>query len=149
MRARPRSGYWRSRISKAFIVQHALTLGQDYSLIYMLFPMDETLFVPDLIARLAAEKNVQSQKSLLLALWYAATPAGRAAIKAFADRQGDHPESAAYAKTLLDRKAGLFAFSLSSAQSLREERRKVMQRPISEEALMEFDKLTASLIAKQ
>jgi hypothetical protein len=86
--------------------------------------MDETLFVPDLIARLAAEKNVQSQKSLLLALWYAATPAGRAAIKAFADRQGDHPESAAYAKTLLDRKAGLFAFRLSSAQSLREERRK-------------------------
>jgi hypothetical protein len=38
---------------------------------------------------------------------------------------------------------------LSSVQSLREERRKVMQRPISDEALIEFDKLTSSLIAKQ
>jgi hypothetical protein len=134
---------------KAFIPQHALTLGQDYALIYMLFPMDETQFVPDLAARLATESNVRSQKSLLLALWYTVTPAGSAAIKAFASRPGDRSEATTYAKTLMDRKAGLFSFSLSSAQSLREERRKVMQRPISDEALIEFDKLTSSLIAKQ
>src|SRR5262249_2570714 len=107
---------------KAFIPQHVLTLGQDYSLICMLFPMEEALFVPDLATRLAAESNVQTQKSLLLALWYAATPAGNAAIEAFANSPNDHPEAATYAKTLMDRKASLSSFSLSSAQSLREER---------------------------
>lgn len=30
---------------EAFIVQHALTLGQDYSLIYMLFPMPDSNYV--------------------------------------------------------------------------------------------------------
>lgn len=134
---------------KAFIPQHALTLGQDYSLICMLFPMEETLFVSDLSTRLAAESNAGTQKSLLLALWYAAIPAGNTAVKAFADSQNDRPEAVAYAKALMERTAGPGAFSSSSAQSLREARRKVMQRPISDEALMEFDELTMKLIAKQ
>jgi hypothetical protein len=51
---------------KVFIPQHALTLGQDYSLICMLFAMDEALFASDLATRLAGESNVQTQKSLLL-----------------------------------------------------------------------------------
>ena len=134
---------------KVFIPQHALTLGQDYSLICMLFPMEETLFVPELSARLAAESNVQTQKSLLLALWYAATPAGNATIRAFASSQDNRPEAAIYAKSLMERTTSLSPVGLPSAQSLREERRKVMQRPISDEALMEFDELTSKLIAKQ
>jgi hypothetical protein len=134
---------------KAFIPQHVLTLGQDYSLICMLFPMEEALFVSDLATRLVAESNVQAQKSLLLALWYAATPAGNTAIKGFANSKDSCPEATTYAKTLMDRRPSLFSFSLSSAQTLREERRKVMQRPISDEALMEFDKLTSNLLAKQ
>ena len=84
---------------KAFIPQHVLTLGQDYSLICMLFPMEESLFVPDLVTRLGAESNVQSQKSLLLALWYTAMPAGNAAMKAFADNRKNPPDAVAYAKT--------------------------------------------------
>ena len=115
----------------------------------MLFPMEETLFVPDLSARLAAESNVQTQKSLLLALWYAATPEGSATIKAFASSQDNPPEAATYAKSLMERRTSLSPVGLPSAQSLREERRKVMQRPISDEALMEFDELTSKLIAKQ
>src|SRR5215471_2230993 len=74
---------------KAFIPQHALTVGQDYSLICMLFPMDETIFVDDLAGRLATERNVQTQKSLLLALWYTVIPAGNTAMNKFADR-GDN-----------------------------------------------------------
>jgi hypothetical protein len=134
---------------KAFIPQHSLTLGQDYALIYMLFPMDETQFVSDLVTRLAAEADVQAQKSLLLALWYTVTPAGDAAIKAFANSPNKPAEATAYAKSLLGRSAQPGSPSLSSAQSLREERRKVMQRPISDEALIEFDQLTAKLIAKR
>jgi hypothetical protein len=134
---------------KAFIPQHALTLGQNYSLICMLFPMEETRFVPDLSARLATEPDLDAQKTLLLALWYAGTPAGNAAVKAFASDQNDHPEATTYAKSLLERATGPGSFSLSSAEALRDERRKVMQRPISDEALMEFDELTLKLIAKQ
>jgi hypothetical protein len=134
---------------KAFIAQHSLTLGQDYSLICMLFPMDETIFVDDLAGRLATERNVQTQKSLLLALWYTVMPAGNTAMKKFADRGDNSPEATAYARALMDRKAGPGSISLSSAQSLREERREVMQRPISDEALMEFDQLTSKLLAKQ
>jgi len=135
---------------KAFIPQHALTLGQNYSLIYMLFPLNESVFSADLAGRLSLERNAQSLKSLLLALWYTATPAGKAAIKSFADGQSNPPEAKAYAKELLERKISPLGFlSVSSAQSLREERRKVMQRPISDEALMEFDSLTSKIMAKQ
>jgi len=133
---------------KAFIPQHALTLGQNYSLIYMLFPMDEALFVTDLASQLASERNVQSQKSLLLALWYTATPAGNTAIKKFVDTK-INAEATTYARTLMDRQVSLSSISFSSAQSLRGQRRKVMQRPISDEALMEFDELTSKLLAKQ
>jgi hypothetical protein len=49
----------------------------------------------------------------------------------------------------MDRSAGRDSFSSPSAQSLREERRKVMHRPISDEALIEFDELTSKLIAKR
>jgi hypothetical protein len=134
---------------RVFIPQHSLTLGQDYALICMLFAMDEAVFVSDLASRLADESNVQTQKSLLQALWYAVTPAADAAIKAFANSRDHHPEATAYAKTLMDQRAALGSPSSSSLQSLREERRKVMQRPISDEALIEFDELTAKLIAKQ
>jgi len=134
---------------KAFISQHALTLGQDYSLICMLFPMDETIFVDDLASRLAAERNVQTQRSLLLALWYTVTPAANTAMRKFVDSPDNSAEATAYASALMDRKAGPGSISLSSAQSLREERREVIQRPISDEALTEFDQLTSKLLAKQ
>jgi hypothetical protein len=135
---------------KVFIPQHALTLGQNYSLIYMLFPMAEPVFSADLAKRISVESNAQALKSLLLALWYTATPDGNAAIKNFSANPTAPEEAKAYAKTLLDRKISLLgSISPSSAQSLRDERRKVMQRPISDEALMEFDSLTAKIIAKQ
>jgi hypothetical protein len=97
-----------------------------------------------LTARLADESNVQSQKSLLLALWYTVTPVGEAAIRSFADSQKHQPEATTYAKALL----GRGSLNGSADQSLREQRRKVMHRPISDEALIEFDQLTSKLIAK-
>jgi hypothetical protein len=135
---------------KAFIPQHALTLGQNYAFIYMLFPLDESVFSADLTKQLSLERNAQSLQSLLLALWYTATPGAKTAIKSFADNQTNPAEATSYAKMLLDRKVSrIGSFSTSSVQSLRSERRKVMQRPISDEALMEFDTLTFKLMAKQ
>lgn len=131
----------------AFIPQHALKLGQNYSLIYMLFPMEETLFVDDLIGRLDSETSPNSQRSILLALWCAATPGAREALARYASGSG---ESRAYAAELLARRppAGT-GTSLASLQALRAERRAVMSRPISDEALMEFERLTVKIIAKQ
>lgn len=137
---------------KAFIPQHVLTLDQNYSLIYMLFPMDESLFVDELASRLALESNAQSLKSLLLALWHTATPTGYTAIKNFIDDPNNPADVKAYAKTLLDRNnssSSSGSVNFSSNQSLREERRKIMQGPISNEALLEFDKLTEKILAKQ
>jgi len=133
---------------KAFIPQHVLTLGQDYSLIYMLFPSRESTYVADLAERLKGEVNAQSQRSLLLALWYTVTPTGVAAIKNFSEEPSATTENVSYARELLSRRAGL-SISLSSDGSLREERTKLMQRPISDEALLEFDTLTMKLLAKQ
>lgn len=131
----------------AFIPQHALTLGQDYSLIYMLFPMEESVFVDDLVRQLASESAPKSQRSILLALWYAATPGAKDALARYA---AGSAESRAYAAELLARKMPLSSrITLSSLQALRGERRAVMSRPISDEALIEFDQITAKIIAKQ
>ena len=130
----------------AFIPQHALTLGQDYSLVCMLFPMDESTFVDDLVRRLASESVPKSQRSILLALWYAATPSARDAIARYTAGSG---EVRAYAAELLARKAPSSGGGSLSLQQLRDERRSVMSRPISDEALIEFDRLTASIMAKQ
>lgn len=132
----------------AFIPQHALTLGQDYSLIYMLFPLQKIPFYRDLIKRLDTERDPRSQKSLLLALWYTVTPAGMAAIKGFIERPGVDESVAEYARNLVARRSGV-VFSLSTAETLRDERATLMQRPISDEALIEFDSLTMKILTKQ
>jgi hypothetical protein len=135
---------------KAFIPQHALTLGQNYSLIYMLFPIEERYFLQPLIQRLAEEKNVVAQKSVLLALWYSMTVNGAEAIRIFAATTTNPPESTGYAKDLLKRHAPISGYlSVSSSTHLKEERRQVMRRNISDEALMEFDTLTGKLMVRQ
>jgi len=134
---------------KAFIPQHALMLGQDYALIYMLFPLDESIYLDNLIGKLETETNMQSQKSLMLALWYTVTPSGIAVLKRFAADRRKPSEARKYAEELLSRQVPDVGFDTpSSASSLKEQRRKIMQRPISDEALIEFDRLTALLFAK-
>ena len=134
---------------KAFIPQHALTLGQDYCLIFMLFPMPDSNFVPALIERLGTEANVVSQKSILLALWYSMTPQAKAASARFANDTSKPLEARNYARDLAQRKAQTnAALALSTAAKLKEERRKALVR-ISDEALTEFDSLTVMLLAKQ
>ena len=134
---------------KAFIVEHALTLGQNYSLIYMLFPMPDDKYVAPLIDRLNTEENLVSQKSILLALWYAMTPEAKAAAARFIADTSKSQDARQYAKELSERKAPLTSsLTLSTASQLKAERRKVVYR-LSDEALYEFDSLTVKLLAKQ
>ena len=134
---------------KAFIVQHALTLGQDYSLIYMLFPMPEANYVGALVDRLDVEEKLVSQKSVLLSLWYSMTPEARGAAERFIADASKSQEARNYAKELSERKAPVTGFlTLSTTRQLKEERQRVMYR-LSDEALHEFDSLTIKLLAKQ
>jgi hypothetical protein len=132
---------------KAYIPEHVLTLAQNFSLIYLLYAIDGVSFDQDLLDRLASEQDPVAQKSLLRATWYLMTPASMAALKAFSERPGVDPALASHANELRNSSSGL-SFSFSSAETLRNERRKMMQRPISDEALIEFDSYTMKLLAK-
>ena len=100
---------------KAFIPQHPLTLGQNYALIYMLLPMPEQTYLFGLAARLPAEMQPESQKSILRALWYTATPLGRRTIRQFADNQAMPATTRAYAKELLTSSTSLIEFDRLTA----------------------------------
>jgi hypothetical protein len=128
---------------QVFIPQHALTLGQDYSLVYMLLPTDPAFWTAPAIARLATEKNETAQKSLLLLLWYAQTAEADQAIAKFA--AGD-ATARSYAQALMKRTGGP-ATSLTEA-ALRERRRERM-KAVSDEALIDLDNDTLLLLAKR
>ena len=114
----------------------------------MLFPMPESSFVDELIKRLKTETNLQSQKSLMLALWYAATPPSAAEIDRFISTPAASADAAKYASDLRARHVNPVG-STESVLSLRAERQKVMQRPISDEALEDFDALTLKILSKK
>ena len=134
---------------KAFIPQHALTLGQNYALIYMIFPVDPVHWEPAVLARLRVESNLTAQRSLMLLAWYAQRNEGDAALSAVAADATRPAPSREYARELLARneKARLSAATAAAGQSeasLRAERREAM-RQISDEALHELDQKTALL----
>lgn len=138
---------------QVFIPQHVLTLGQNYALIYMLFPTDQAYWEGPAIERLKVEKDVTAQKSLLLLIWYAQSDRGDAAIRAFSLDAGKPAESRKYARKLLEGESklatqGLLEAGTQTQQSLRLKRRKRLQA-VSDEALIDFDKMTAALIAKR
>jgi hypothetical protein len=133
----------------AFIAQHALTLGQDYALIYLLWPVDPARWLRPAVARLAAESEPTAQKSLLRLAWYAQTPEADVAIEAFA-AAADKPEAGrAFARELLGMNAAVSRSSTGASEaSLRAERREIMKR-VSDEALIEFDQKTAQIAARR
>jgi hypothetical protein len=136
---------------KAFIPQHALTLAQNYSLIYMLIPTKEEYYLQKLINRLSEEKDIVSQKSIIEMLWYTVTKQGDQAIQQFSEDTSKPNESRMWAKELLARKSKLglsSKLSVRSYSSLKQKRKEVMSR-ISDEALMEFESLTAKMLAKR
>jgi hypothetical protein len=135
------------------VPQHALTLGQDYILVYLLLPTDQSYWLQPAINRLRGEQDQTAQKSVLLLLWYAQTDAADRAIADFARDEHKPPASRTYAKQLLRRKDDISVKSkieapFSSDASIRQRRRERMQA-VSDEALIDLDDYTAMLIAKR
>jgi hypothetical protein len=143
---------------QAFIASHALTLGQDDSLVVMLTPIDEALWLKAALERLKTEKDATACKSLLKLIWYAATDEGDKAILDFAQDK-TQPEELRMAAGQLgvqsmaipmkytgDERAkvakALAVKVDSSVPDLRAARRKRMRDPISDEALGDLDQFT-------
>jgi len=138
---------------KVIVPQHALTLGQNYVLIYMLLPTGEDYWLQPAIERLRGENDLTAQKSLLLLLWYAQSEPADQAITAFAGDPGKPPASRAYAQELLHRKDKIgskqrLRAMASTETSLRQKRRERLHS-VSDEALIDLDEYTLMLMAKR
>lgn len=145
---------------KVIIPAHALTLGQDYSLVYLLLPTDEKYYLAKVASRVKTERDPTAAKSLLLVLSYAVAPEADGAIDAVAadDHRSDAiRKQAEKLQTLrvqadpasLKRAAQTQAelhVSASDYCAIKEARRKRLAS-VSDEALIDLDLLTVSLRA--
>ena len=135
------------------IPQHALTLGQNYALVYMLLPTNQDYWLQPAIERLRTERDETAQKSLILLLWYAQTNPADQAIAAFATDATrpagarDYAKQIMQAKDSIGTKQKLAALALTDA-SLRQKRRERM-KAVSDEALIDLDDYTVMLAAKR
>ena len=138
----------------ASIPEHALTLGQDFCLILMLFPTDSAYWLQRAIKRLETEPHPEAQKSLLFLLWYAQVSESDAAIAAFAKAADKPAASRDFARALSSGNGKLLTDAARSGDapratgteaSIRKARAKTLRR-ISDEALSEFDEETLKLI---
>lgn len=133
------------------VPQHALTLGQNYALIYMLLPTAPQFWTQPAIERLKSERDAKAQRSLMLLLWYAQDDAADQAIHALGQDASQSSEIRKSAQELEARTQQVghmakAAAAFSKESTLRRKRREVMSR-VSDEALLELDQLTAQLLA--
>ncbi|HET9741645.1 MAG TPA: hypothetical protein VFQ00_02745 [Terriglobales bacterium] len=138
---------------KVFIPQHALSLAQNYALVYMLLPTNQDCWLQPAVERLRTEPDETAQKSLILLLWYAQTNAADQEIATFAADATRPAAARDYAKQRMQakNKIGLTqkAESLVSTEtSLREKRRERM-KAVSDEALYGLDDYTMEIAAKR
>jgi hypothetical protein len=133
---------------QVFVPQHYLTLGQDYCLVYLLLPTEESFYLEKVERRLFAEKNITAQKSLLTILWYTVTKKGDEAIRRFAADLTQPEKSRSNASHLMEVSQSMahnpLSETKSSYDSLKAEQKKLVKR-ISDEALMELDVLQTQL----
>jgi hypothetical protein len=136
------------------VPEHALTLGQDYVLVYLLLPTDDQYWLRSAIERIGVEKDETAQKSLLVLLWYAQDNAADKAIAAFASDTAKPEANRKIAQQFAQRKgvgvkvAGEIASLGSSEGSLRKKRRERM-KSVSDETLIDLDRYTLALAAKR
>jgi len=137
---------------RVFVPQHALTLGQDFCLLYLLLPINESFYLDKLERRLFNEKSTTALKSILLVLGYSVTSKGDDAIKRFAEDKTKPDETRTYATKVIDAtksmaEVSLVGLSFSSFDTLKAERRKLLTR-VSDEALYELERLQVKLRSK-
>lgn len=66
-----------------FIPQHALTLKQDYTVLYCLLVLDDSVYLDKLVKRLYSEKNTGIAKTLIMVIAYSVSEKGQKALQEF------------------------------------------------------------------
>ncbi len=143
----------------AYIVAHALNLGQDYAFIYPLLVQDESKYVPRLAERARIEKDPTASATLTKALFYAATSQAESALKSLASGASYAPatrnsaakmvEQATFIRSLvasdsnIRKLSELIGMDNSAGETELRSKRRARMRSISDEALIELDAYTA------
>lgn len=65
------------------VPDHAMRLGQNYSVLYCLLTLDDSLYIDELINQLKAEKNEITIKTIILCLAFTISKKGQDAIQSF------------------------------------------------------------------
>lgn len=132
-----------------FLSAHFLTLGQNYTFIYLAIPSDEIKMTNKLIERLNYEKNDTTIKTILLSLYYLTNEKADSALISYGNNVGNNFENMNYAKSLLtkDEKgelpSGVFSF-FNNIDSLKKRRKNILRR-ISDEALYDFEEISSEI----
>jgi hypothetical protein len=124
---------------------HTFYYSTFQALIFSLFPMDESRFVGDLIARLQATRDDLQITYLLIAIWSTATPQGRAAIAAFAEDPARPEAGRHFAREMLAYRGDGPAPTRSEAE-LRQLRRDIVAHPFVHDSFDHFHDVTNQLV---
>lgn len=119
---------------------HALTLGQDLCLIYMLLPTDDSFYVSRAIARLFVEKDKTARESLIHLLSLSVTTEADEALARFAKERED-TQVAELVRQIQREQQRMRRISTAGYAPARKKRREVAAR-VSDEALSEIQQLT-------
>ena len=124
---------------------HFFTYTSVEAMVFSLFPMDEHLFLGDLIARAQTASDDAEIFALLHCIWATATPEGRAALAAYAADEGRKREARDYAREMLTHQSD-GAMPTESEAELRAARRAVLQNPFVHGGFERFHEITNRLV---
>jgi len=142
---------------KVFVPAHAIGFDMGFSLIFMLCPLPENLFIEKAIQRFEKEKNDETKVALLALLFITVTPEGDEILDKTAkdEKESQGVRDGAnmfikYQKKCASMPESNFdpIMKQSSILELKRKRRDTL-REVSDEALQEFQDLTALIRWKQ
>lgn len=124
---------------------HVFQYDRLEAMIFSLFGMDEERFVGDLVARVQTARDDFQIFYLLHCIWATATPAGRAALAAYADDESKPEAARRYAREMLSHR-GDGPPPSESEEELRRMRRAVIANPFVHGGFERFHAITDELV---
>ena len=131
------------------VPQHAMTLDQTMSAVYLLLPLPADLWFGAMEKRFAAERDLEARKTMLWLAFYAQTGAADAFLKRVANDPAQAEAIRAEAHRHLQDEQDVLRSKLKvsgTESSIREKRRQRLGQ-VSDEAIDDIQKMTAELIS--
>lgn len=130
-----------------YLPEHAFRLDQSASLLEMLLPLPESVWLPSVMQRVKTEHDQTAQRSLLLLLYYAQTDEADAILRSIEKDQNASKVERDFTGTVVKHERELGLGKLPSRETelrAREERRKRMFA-VSDEAMDDLEDLTRKI----